>query len=108
MIFLGEADQWHHRPLATEIVHRARDAGLAGATVLRGIEGYGASARVHTARLIGLSDDLPVVVVLVDTAERIDAFLPALDELAPHGLVIRDEVHVVRSAGGQNSGPGPQ
>ena len=98
-VFIGEADQWRHRPLYTEIVHRAHQAGLAGTTVLRGIEGYGASSRVHTHRLVSLSTDLPVVVVIVDTQDRIDAFLPELDELISDGLVIRDEVHVVTYRG---------
>ena len=99
-IFVGETDQWHHRPLYTEIVHRAHHAGLAGATVLRGIEGYGASSRIHTHRLVSLSTDLPVAVIIVDTPDRIDAFVPALDELVADGLVIRDEVHVMTYRGG--------
>jgi uncharacterized protein len=94
-IFVGEADQWHHRPLYTEIVHRAHQAGLAGATVLHGVEGFGASSHVHTHRLVSLSTDLPVVVVIVDTPERVDAFLPELDELVSVGLVVRDEVRVI-------------
>jgi PII-like signaling protein len=98
-IFIGEADQWHHRPLSTEIVHRAHAAGIAGATVLRGVEGYGASSRVHTSRLLSLSSDLPVAVVIVDAAERIDAFLPELDELIAEGMVVRDQVHVVSYRG---------
>lgn len=98
-IFIGEADQWHHRPLSTEIVHRAHAAGIAGATVLRGVEGYGASSRVHTSRLLSLSSDLPVAVVIVDAAERIDALLPELDELIAEGMVVRDEVHVVSYRG---------
>lgn len=98
-IFVGESDQHHHRPLSTEIVHRAHSAGLAGATVMRGIEGFGRSSRVHTSRMIGLSSDLPVAVVIVDTSDRIDGFLPELDELISEGLVIRDEVHVVSYRG---------
>jgi PII-like signaling protein len=98
-IFIGEADQHGHRPLSTEIVHRAHAAGLAGATVMRGIEGFGRSSRVHTSRIIGLSNDLPVAVVIVDASDRIEAFLPQLDELISEGLVIQDEVHVVSYRG---------
>jgi len=98
-IFIGESDQWHHRPLYTEIVHRAHAAGLAGASVMRGIEGFGASSRVHTARILSLSEDLPVAVVIVDTATKIDAFLPQLDGLVTEGLVIRDEVAVITYVG---------
>jgi uncharacterized protein len=94
-IIVGEADQWRHRPLYTEIVHRAHAAGLAGATVLRGVEGFGATSRVHTGRLVSLSSDLPVAVLVVDAADRIDAFLPQLDEIVMEGLVVRDEVTVV-------------
>lgn len=98
-ILIGEDDQWHHKPLYTEIVHRAHATGLAGATVLRGIEGYGASNHVHTTRLLSLSEDLPVAVVIVDTEQRIRAFLPQLDELITEGLVMVDPVEVVRYTG---------
>lgn len=98
-IFVGEDDVWHHRPLYHEIVHRAHKAGLAGATVIRGIEGYGASSRIHTTRLLSLSEDLPVAIVIVDAHERIRAFLPELDELVTEGLVVVDPVEVIRYAG---------
>jgi len=98
-IFIGEDDQGHHRPLFREIVHRAHAAGLAGATVLRGIEGYGASSRIHTTRLLSLSEDLPVMIVIVDSDERVRAFLPELDELVTEGLVIVEPVEVVRYVG---------
>jgi PII-like signaling protein len=98
-IFIGENDQTHHRPLYTEIVHRAHARGLAGATVLRGFEGYGASSRIHTSRILSLSEDLPVVVLVVDEPEKIRAFLPEVEELVSEGLVILDEVEVVRYVG---------
>ncbi|MDQ1292160.1 MAG: uncharacterized protein QG608_37 [Actinomycetota bacterium] len=98
-VFVGESDQWHHRPLYTEIVHRAHAAGLAGATVLRGIEGFGASSRIHTARLLSLSEDLPVAVIVVEGEDRVRAFLPQLDELITEGLVILDQVEVIRHVG---------
>ena len=94
-IYLGEDDTWHHKPLYTEIVHRAHAAGLAGASVMRGIEGFGASSpRVHTSRLLSLSEDLPVAVIIIDTAERIDAFLPQVEEVLGNGLVVVDDVEV--------------
>lgn len=95
-IFVGESDQWHHKPLYAEIVHRAHAAGLAGATVIRGIEGFGANSRIHTPHLFRLSEDLPLLVVLVDAADKIAEFLPRLDELEISGMVFRDEVEVIR------------
>ncbi|MFF7091125.1 DUF190 domain-containing protein [Streptomyces rubradiris] len=95
-VYVGENATWHHRPLYSEIVRRAHAAGLAGASVFRGIEGYGASSRIHTSRLLSLSEDLPVAVVVVDTEERIRAFLPRLGELAGEGLVTLDTCEIVR------------
>lgn len=81
-IFLGESDKLDHQPLYEVIVRTARERGLAGATVLRGVEGYGADSRViHTAKLLRLSEDLPIVVEIVDTEEKIKSFLPAVDQL---------------------------
>jgi PII-like signaling protein len=94
-IFVGEADRWHGKPLYEAIVERARREGLAGATVLRGIEGFGAHSRVHTSRILRLSEDLPVVIEIVDRQERIDAILPALDEMVAEGLVTTEKVHVI-------------
>ncbi len=100
-IFVGEDDHAHgsHRCLYNEIVVRARKAGLAGATVLRGIEGFGASSVVHTTRILSLTEDLPVVITIVDDAARIDAFAAELDEIVDEGLVIVEDVHVLRYVG---------
>jgi uncharacterized protein len=107
-VMVSESDQAHHHPVYTEIVHRAHKAGLAGASVFRGIEGFGRSHRIHTTRLVSLSEDLPVAVVIVDTEERVRAFLPELEELGIEGLVLLEPVEVVRYAGrgGSDGGPG--
>jgi PII-like signaling protein len=98
-IFIGESDQHRHKPLYAEIVERAHQAGLAGATVVRGFEGFGASSRIHTARILRMTEDLPVVVIIVDRVDRIDAFLPTLDDLITEGLVVREEVEIVKYVG---------
>ncbi|MEX3104250.1 MULTISPECIES: DUF190 domain-containing protein [unclassified Streptomyces] len=98
-VLIGENDTVNHRPLYAEIVHRAHAAGLAGASVFRGVEGFGASSRVHTTRLLSLSEDLPVAVVVVDTEERVRAFLPQLDELVTEGLVTLEPCEVVTYTG---------
>jgi PII-like signaling protein len=98
-IIVGETDIVRHRPLYTEIVHRAHEAGLIGASVFRGVEGFGASGRVHTTRLLDLAEDLPVSVVIIDTAEKIDAFLPRLEEIVGDGLVLIEDVQVIHHAG---------
>ena len=95
-VLVGENDIWHRKPVYTEIVHRAHAAGLAGASVFHGIEGFGGSSVVHTSRLLSLSEDLPVAVVIVDTEERVRDFLPQLEELLTRGLAVLDECHVVR------------
>jgi uncharacterized protein len=94
-IFVGESDRWHGKPLYEAIVGRARKEGLAGATVVRGLEGFGAHSRLHTTRILRLSEDLPVVIELVDTAEKIEAFLPGLDEMVSEGMVTLEQVHVI-------------
>lgn len=98
-VLVGEVDQFGHRPVYTEIVHRARKAGLAGASVFRGIEGFGRSSRIHTTRLLSLSEDLPVSVVIVDEQDKVRRFLPELDELVSEGLVLLERVEVVRYVG---------
>ncbi|ARH93142.1 MULTISPECIES: DUF190 domain-containing protein [Streptomyces] len=110
-VLIGEQDVWHHRPLYAEIVHRARAAGLAGASVFRGIEGFGAGSVVHTQRLLSLSEELPVAIVVVDAEERVRGFLPQLDELlAGGGLVTLDRcemiAHRAPDAGGPDGGEG--
>ncbi|WP_329280794.1 DUF190 domain-containing protein [Streptomyces sp. NBC_01451] len=105
-VLIGEHDTWHHRPLYSEIVHRARAAGLAGASVFRGIEGFGASSLIHTSRLLSLSEDLPVAVVIVDTEEHVRSFLPQLDELVTEGLVVLDDCEVIRYVGRTEGKPG--
>jgi len=102
-IYIGESDQWHGKPLYTAIVERLRQHDVAGATVLHGIEGYGANSRIHTARILRLSEDLPVVIEVVDVAERIETVLPLLDEMVTEGLVTIEDVEVIKyvhSAGG--------
>ncbi len=106
-VFVGEHDTWHHRPLYAEIVHRAHAACLAGASVFRGIEGFGASSLIHTSRLLSLSEDLPVAIVIVDTEERVRAFLPQLDELVTEGLVTLDHCEVIRYTGRDDLPPDP-
>jgi hypothetical protein len=98
-IFIGETDLWHHKPLYEAIVHKVREEGIAGATVTRGIEGFGASSHLHAARILRLSEDLPLVIEIVDTAEHIDRVWPVLDEMVTDGLVTVEDVHVVSYRG---------
>lgn len=105
MIFVDVDDVWHHKPLYHEIVHRAHQAGLAGATVLRGIEGFGAGSAIHTSRILSLAEDLPAVVVIVDTEQRVRDFLPQLDELVIEGTLLLDEVEVIRYVGAAPARP---
>jgi PII-like signaling protein len=105
-VFIKEDDQWHRRPLYTEIVHRAHKAGLAGASVFRGIEGYGASQHIHTSRILSLAEDLPCSIVIIDTDEKIREFLPQVEELVTEGLVMLDRVEVVKYASRETDGSG--
>ena len=94
-IFIGESDRWHHQPLYEAIVLKAREMHLAGATVLRGPMGFGKSSRLHTAKILRLSTDLPLVIEIVDAEEKIVAFLPVLDEMLKGGLVTMEKARVV-------------
>ena len=94
-IFIGESDRWHRQPLYEAIVLKARELGLAGATVLRGPMGFGANSRLHTAKILRLSMDLPMVIEIVDTEDNINAFLPALDQMMGGGLVTLEKVKVI-------------
>jgi len=94
-IFIGESDRWNHKPLYEAIVLKAREMHLGGATVLRGPMGFGKSSRMHTAKILRLSMDLPIVIEMVDSEERIQAFLPALEEMMSGGMVTLEGVQVV-------------
>jgi uncharacterized protein len=94
-IFVGESDRWEGAPLYEAIVQRAREKGLTGATVVRGIEGYGAHNFIHTARVQKLAEDLPIVIEIVDQREKVEAFLPELDEMVAEGLVTLEPVQVI-------------
>ena len=98
-VFIGEADRWHGKPLFQAIVERMRKEGLAGTTVIKGIEGFGAASRLHTTRILQLSTDLPVVIEVVDSQERIDRILPILDEMVGDGLVTLEKVHIITYRG---------
>src|SRR6266542_5822861 len=94
-IFIGESDRWEHKPLYEAIVLKARETHLAGATVLRGPMGFGKSSRLHTAKILRLSFDLPLVIEIVDSEEKIQQFLPVLDEMMGGGLLTMEKVKVI-------------
>ncbi|GHE39635.1 DUF190 domain-containing protein [Streptomyces sp. OfavH-34-F] len=94
-IVVDDTDTWHHKPVCSEIVHRAHRAGLRGASIFHGVEGFGGRQIIHTTRLLSLADDLPVAVVIVDTGERIHSFLPQLEELGIEGLITLEDVRTV-------------
>jgi len=94
-IFIGESDRWKHQPLYEALVLKAREMHLAGATVLRGPMGYGKSSRLHTSKILRLSMDLPLVIEIVDSEEKINSFLPVLDEMMKGGLVTLEKVRVI-------------
>ncbi|WP_329459929.1 DUF190 domain-containing protein [Streptomyces sp. NBC_01497] len=104
-VLIDDTDRWHHKPMCTEIVHRAHAAGLNGASIFHGVEGFGGRQIIHTTRLLSMADDLPVAVVIVDTEERLRDFLPGLEELGIQGLITLEPVQVVRFE--QTVGPRP-
>lgn len=107
-IYIGESDTWHGRPLYEAIVHLLRDRGLAGATVLRGIEGFGAKHHLHTTRILSLTTDLPVLIEVVDQEERVRAVLPEIDAMVADGLITLEHVEVIayRGQAGQGNAGG--
>lgn len=94
-IYLGESDHWQNKPLYQAIVERLRERGLAGATVLRGIEGFGAKQHLHSTRILSLSEDLPILIEAVDTEEKIRAVLPELDEMLGDGMITLEKVDAI-------------
>lgn len=104
-VFFGEDDKFHNRPLYEAIVLKAREAHLAGATVLRGAMGFGHSSRIHTSKILRLSEDLPLVIEIVDTEEKIKAFLPTLDAMMSSGLVTLEKVQVLLYGEGVKHAP---
>ncbi len=97
-IFIGESDRWHHQPLHVALLERLRQEGFAGATVYHGVGGFGAHSIVHTTQVLRLSQDLPVIVEVVDTQEHIDRLPAILDEMVSDGLVTMEKVRVIRYA----------
>jgi len=95
-IFIGESDRWQGVPLYEAIVRKVREMGLAGATVIRGVEGFGANSRIHTAKILRLSEDLPVLIEIVDKEERIADILPVLDEMIDEGLITMERVEIIK------------
>ena len=102
-IYVGESDRWQHQPLYEAIVLKARELHLAGATVLRGPMGFGAASRIHTAKILRLSMDLPIVIEIVDTEEKVKAMLPFLDEMMGGGLVTLEKIKVMHYREGKEN-----
>jgi PII-like signaling protein len=99
-VFLGESDKWHGKPLYEAIVLKARELHLAGATVLRGPMGFGAHSRLHTTKVLQLSEDLPIIVEIVDAKQKIDELMPHVDEMVQEGLVTLERVQVIKYRAG--------
>jgi len=104
-IFIGESDRWHGQPLYEAIVLKARELHLAGATVLRGPMGFGATSRLHTVKVLRLSEDLPIVIEIVDSKEKIDELLPHVDQMVTEGLVTLEPVQVIKYRAGDKVSP---
>jgi len=103
-IFIGESDQWRHQPLHRALVERLRREGFAGATVFHGMSGFGAHSVLHTANILRLSEDLPIVIEVVDSTEQIDRLTAILDEMVSEGLVTMEKVRVLKYAPGPHPG----
>ncbi len=103
-IFIGESDRWHGKPLYEAIVMKAREMKMAGATVLRGPMGFGAKSHLHTARILRLSEDLPIIIEIVDSQEKIDRLMPEIDAMMGDGLVTLERVRVIK----YRASPGPE
>ena len=95
-IFIGETDTYHGKPSFEQIVLKARELHLAGTTVIRGIMGFGANSRIHTTKLLTLSEDMPIIIEIVDTEEKIDSIMPFLDDVVQEGLITRERVNVIK------------
>ncbi|HEY2773951.1 MAG TPA: DUF190 domain-containing protein [Candidatus Binatia bacterium] len=99
-IFIGESDRWHHQPLHVALIERLRKEGFAGATVFHGVAGFGARSVLHTTHILRLSEDLPIVIEIVDTPEHVERLTPILDEMVAEGLVTMEKVRVLKYAAG--------
>ena len=98
-IFIGESDQWHGEPLYHAILKKIKENGLAGATIIRGIEGFGANSRIHSTRVLRLSEDLPIVIEVIDKEERINAIIKVLDDMITEGLmIVIQDVEIIKYA----------
>ncbi len=102
-IFIGESDRWHGKPLYEAIVMKARELHIAGATVLRGPMGFGANSRLHTTKILRLSEDLPMIIEIVDAKEKIDELMPHIDEMVQEGLVTLERVQVIQYRANEKS-----
>jgi uncharacterized protein len=99
-VFIGESDKWHGQPLYEALVLKARELHLAGATVLRGPMGFGANSRLHTTKILRLSEDFPMIIEIVDSKEKVDELLPHIDEMVQEGMVTLERVQVIKYRAG--------